>query len=244
MYVFNIYHFPEHPGKSNLKKMKNNQLFATIIFLIFCLSFSSCKKSETDNGLSEDIQNLVPDSLLQVIIDLGMPINEGITPPDIENIYKASPFELAASNRAGDYVGHLFSDLNIQFTNQDNDNLTVTVNYVNGPEVGNGLGSFISGSGNKFSVFVEQVSYIGSSRADLVQIISGTKTSSGIKDFYYALFMINNYGNPGGKWIEIGEGRIIHDSDGNSPIVASLNSSIMNPSVMSNQSIFSPIIVK
>jgi len=204
--------------------MKNNLLFVTIIFFTLCLSFSSCKKAETDDGFSEEIQNLVPDSLLQAIIDLGMPINEGKTPPTIENIYLASPFELVASNRAGDVVGKLFSDLKIEFTNQDNDQLTLTVNYVNGPEKGEGLGSFMSGSGNNFSVFVEQVSYISGYRADLVQIISGTKTSSGIKDLYYSLFMINNYDNPGEVWIANGEGRIVYDSDGLSPVIESLTS--------------------
>jgi hypothetical protein len=221
--------------------MKNSLHIIAILFLSVGLSFNSCKKAETTTGLSDDIQNLVPDSLLQTIIDMGMPINEGTTPPNIENIYQASPFELVSSNRAGDSPGKLFSDFNIQFSDQNNSDLTVKVDYVNGPESGNGLGSFVSGSGNSFSVFVKVESYISGEKADLLQIISGTTTKSGIKDFYYSIFMLNNYGNPGGIWIENGEGRIIFDSDGDSPIVESLYSFKRdNQLMMSNQSVSSP----
>ncbi len=60
--------------------------------------------------------------------------------------------------------------------------------------------------------------------AKLLQIISGTLTSEGIKDFYFLNYMIDNYGNEGGYWIENGEGRVIYDSDGISPVTDNFKS--------------------
>jgi hypothetical protein len=226
--------------------MKRNLLFiAAIFFFALTFSLSSCKKDDIKTGLSEDIQNLVPDSLLQTIKDLGMPVNEGLVPPDIENIYLASPFELVSSNIAGDTPGHVFADFRVKFSDQNNDDLTVKVSYVNGSEEGNSLGSFVSGYGNDFSVFIKMTSTSLDTEADLLLIISGTKVTEGIKDLYYAIFMLNNYGNVNDYWIDNGKGRVIYDSDGISPIVESLKSlKIDNQLMLSNQSVNSPFIKK
>lgn len=209
-------------NKKNIKK--NLVLNATILFLALMLSFSSCKKDDPETEFSEEIQNLVPDSLLQSIRDLGMPINEGLTPPNIENIYLASPLVLVSSNINGDTPGKVFLDFKVEFSDQNSDDLTVKVSYVNGSEEGTGLGSLVSGSGNDFSVFVKMTATSHESDADLLLIISGTKANAGIKDLYYSIFMLNDYGDLSGYWIENGEGRILYDYDGDSPIIESLTS--------------------
>jgi hypothetical protein len=197
--------------------------------IVLTLLFASCKKDEAkpSGELSQEIKNFVPDTLLQDIMALGMPINKGLTPPNFENIYFGSPFALVNSNISYDYEGKLFADYKVQFFDQDNENLTVKVSYVNGPEEGSGLGAFISGSGDKFSVFVQVNSTYSGTNAVMLHIISGTLTSTGIKDLYFANFMLNNYGNEYGYWIQEGEGRVIKDTDGNSPIISSLKSSIL-----------------
>jgi len=226
--------------------MKRNLLFtATLFVFALTLSLSSCKKDETETGFSEDIQNLVPDSLLQTIKEMGMPVNEGLKPPTIENIYEASPFVLVSSNIYGDTPGDIFVDFKVEFADQNNEDLTIKVSYVNGNEKGTGLGSLISGSGNDFSVFVKMTASSLESDADLLLIISGTKASTGIKNLYYSIFMLNNYDNVNDYWIENGEGRILYDSDGISPVVESLYSfNIDNQSISSNQLIVSPGINK
>jgi hypothetical protein len=91
---------------------------------------------------------------------------------------------------------------------------------------GTGKGAFISGSGNNFSVFM-QVTYTASGQsADMVEIFSGTMTSTGIKDLYDGLFMVDDHGDPGNLWIANGQGRIFYDSDGMSPFIANLSSMI------------------
>ena len=206
----------------------------TIISMLFCfLLLNACKDDEYDKGFSEDIKNIVPDSLLQQIVDLGMPIHTGFTPPNIENIFQASPFVLDTSNIATDEPGFLYTDFNVQFSEQDSIKHSLKVSFVNGPEVGNAIVAFVSGEGSNFSVFLKVNSTSGTSKAELIQIFSGTVTSKSIQNFYYAVFMLNNYGNEKGYWIENGQGRIIYDADGNSPIVESLYSIKLNNELIS-----------
>jgi hypothetical protein len=187
-----------------------------------------CKKNEESsaklegNGLTKEINNLVPEEIRNEMTALGMPINTGENPPSLENIYLASPFILKASNRPSDAIGMTFTDYKIKYYEQNNDNLTVKSDYVNGPETGTGLGSYIVGNNNTFTTFSEVSSTYQGENAKLVHVISGTLVAEGIQDLYFANFMLDNNGNPNGIWIENGEGRVIYDSDGMSEIVSSL----------------------
>lgn len=210
-----------------------NFLMAMIAVLMGVIVIPSCGKygDYFTGGLSQDIQNMIPDTILKIVTDLGMPINKGKNPPTLEGTYLASPFVLKSSNRPGDVAGRTFSDYEVKFYNQDEIDLSLTVDYINGPEQGSGLGSFVSGSGNKFSVFAQVNSTLSGHPAKIVHIISGTLTSTGISNFYFTNVMIDNYGNPGGIWMEIGQCRIIYDTDGNSPKISSPKSGFSEASV-------------
>jgi hypothetical protein len=200
--------------------MKNVRFSWLFIMAVLLVAAVSCEKDKkTSKKLSEDILNIVPDSTLDKIMDLGMTINKGLEPPLLENSYLASPFILKGSNIPSDYVGYEFSDYYFTLYDQDDDELSIKLDYSNGGETGTGLGGFMSGSGNKFSVFVEVDSEYNGYPARLIHIISGTMTEEGIKDLYFANFMLDNYGNEGGYWIENEQGRVIYDSDGMSEII-------------------------
>ncbi|MBT1687134.1 hypothetical protein [Dawidia soli] len=181
---------------------------------------SSCGSDDDDNapadGLSKDITNLVPAGLLTEMKSLGMPVHEGTTPPDLTGTFRASLLELKASNIENDpyQPGHIFEDYVVTFFDQDNEKLTIKKNYQNGPESGEGIGSFISGTGNKFSVFAEIHATSGGDEARLILVTSGTMTDTGIQDLYYSLFMLDNGDNTSGYWIDDGSGRISADEDG------------------------------
>lgn len=194
--------------------------FLALVLMLGLLSVG-CKKDKKDdngkvedNGLTQEINNLIPDSIITKMVDLGMPINRGGTPPALNGNYYASPFVLKASNVPGDSPGYTFSDYSLTLFEQNNDDLTVKLSYVNGPESGTGIGGFVVGSGNNFTVFAEVNSTYISYNAKMVHVISGTLTATGIEDLYFANFMLDNFDNPGGIWIGEGEGRIIYDSDG------------------------------
>jgi hypothetical protein len=192
-----------------------------MILSVLCLGLVSCNKDdkEKDDELSKDIKNFVSDETLNQIIDMGMIINKGVDPPDLEGEYLASPYELIGTTVEDDYsLGTVFADYYFRLYDQDDDNLSIKLDYYNGGEQGSGLGGFISGKGDKFSVFVEVNSEYSGYEATLLHVISGTMTEDGIKDFYFTNYMLDNNGNEGNVWIEEETGRVLKDSDANTPI--------------------------
>jgi len=164
-----------------------------------------------DEGLTPDVHNIIPDDILENFKDLGIEINGGNNPPNIEGIYFVSPDILVKSNFSDGFSpGYKFADMLITFSEQDNTKLTVVCDYINGPQIGSGLGSFVTGNGNKFSVFTEVTGTMSSYPFKSVEIYSGEITSSGIKNFYSALMITEEA--PG--TIKRGQGRLIYDSDG------------------------------
>lgn len=191
-----------------------------ITFLFSCKKDQEPQSKVDANGLTKDINDLVPDSILTIMQSLGLPIHGGETPPDIENTFFVTPFILKNSNIPDDFPGMSFADMSITFSEQDNDALRVKVDYINGPESGNGIGSFIVGQENKFSVFTQIDVMISGYPAKAVYVYSGEIGDCGIENFYVSNFMIDNFGNPGFVFIQNGEGRVIYDQDGFSEITS------------------------
>ena len=207
--------------------MKNIKAQLFVFASVICF-FNSCMVAEHDvvpqceiqaNGLSRAINDLVPEAILAKIVDLGMPINTGGVPPKIDgNTYKGTPMILKATNIVGESTGRQIKDLFITFSQQDNSNLTVKLDFTTGTESGTGLGSYMAGNGDKFTIFsqvdVEDVKQVAGIKSKTVFVISGTWTPTGIKDFHNAVFMLDDKDDPNGVWIEVGEGRLFYDRDG------------------------------
>ncbi|MBN2663864.1 MAG: hypothetical protein JXR68_09465 [Bacteroidales bacterium] len=194
--------------------MKKNR-FIALALLSFLFVISSCTKKVDEYGLTKEINNIIPDEILTSMLDMGMPLNGGNEPPEIIGTYFVSPFILDSSNVPDDVSGKLFADFVVTFYDFNPRKLTVKIDYDNGIETGTGVGSFIVGEGNKFSVFCEiKATQLVLFKAEATMIFTGTLTDNGIEDFWYANFMVDNHGNEQGLWIENGEGRIIYDSDG------------------------------
>jgi len=178
------------------------------------------------NGLTADINNLIPQAYIDELVRLGMPINGGVNPPNVNFIFNVTPFVLKSTNIPDDYsIGYQFWDKRIQFSQQDNSKLTLKVEFVSsgGQEVTTSIGSFIVGSGNNFTVF-SKLTAVGSNGKDVitVQIFSGTVETNSVKNLYNGLLMVDNGGNT--DKIENGQARIIYDSDGTSEKVSTFKS--------------------
>jgi len=114
-----------------------------------------------------------------------------------------------------DDIGRAFSSAFLTFSDQDNEALTL--NLLRSADVGNeaeGAGSFISGSGNNFTVFfrtdvVEPSGHI----YEATETYSGTVTPIGIIDLEVAFFVIDDGGDPAGDIIPVDTGRLLSDSD-------------------------------
>jgi len=203
-----------------------------IFLFVFGIFFAACEEEEKsdsnddkkveENGLTEEINNFLPDSIITEMEDLGMILNTGGSPSDVTGTYEVTPFILDSSNISSDYSGMAFADLRFKLYDQNNEDLTIKVDYVNGPEEGSGLGSFIVGEGNEFTVVSEVTTVAYSDTAVAAMVFSGELQDDGINEFYYANFMIENNGSS--YFIKNGQGRVIYDSDGFSDKVSSLKS--------------------
>jgi hypothetical protein len=207
--------------------MKSKLFILLIAFGLFMMT--ACEEEDKDdnnndkveaNGFTQEINEFLPDSIIDEMESLGMQLNTGGNPPDVEKIYEVTPFVLDSSNVPSDYSGMTFADLRFKFYDQNNEDLTIKLDYINGPEEGSGLGSFIVGDNNMFTVVSEVTTVAYSDTAVAAMLFSGEITDDGIKDFYYANFMIENNGSS--YFIENGQGRVIYDSDGFSEEVSSL----------------------
>jgi hypothetical protein len=168
-------------------------------------------------GLSEDINNLIPDNILEAIGDIGIEINGGKNPPNIEGTYFVDTL-LLVKTTAGDIAEQW--NKYVTFYGQDNTTLTINADYTMqvdnsaGPMSSKGPGSYIVGEGNKFTVIVDGTREQGGFIAKTVEIFSGEISDAGIINYHWAVMMVDNSGNPLGVWIQNSTGYTKKDGDG------------------------------
>ncbi|MFW5700144.1 MAG: hypothetical protein ACOCWM_00505 [Cyclobacteriaceae bacterium] len=206
--------------------MKKHIVFIAIIIVGF---FFSCSKEESEepapqvneDGLTQEITDLIPQSIIDEMKSLGMPIYGGNNPPGVEMTYVLSPFVLVESNRPDDFSpGSIFADIEVKIYDQNNKDLLTKLEYTTGTESGIGLNSFIVGNSNNFSVFSEVKLTKNSKNAQAVYVFSGTldKENQVVRNAYAANFMLDNNGDDA-FFIKDGEGRVFKDDDEESSII-------------------------
>lgn len=170
---------------------------------------------------------------LRTLQDLGLPINEGMDPPDITGTYLCDSLELLDSNIAGDIFGTPYADMEIQFYSQSGNGEVLVTYDQSGFETGTGMGAFISGSGNDFTVFA-QISGTSGSGIDFedAMVFSGTMTPSGISNFTYGLLLTSKSYDPYNDLIEVGDARVFEEYDGLAAfgsLITSIHPSMQKP---------------
>ncbi|MDR1153952.1 MAG: DUF5018 domain-containing protein [Bacteroidales bacterium] len=176
---------------------------------------------DPETGLTEEIQDLVPQEIIQTMRDLGLPVYGGNTPPLIEGTYKLQPVVLIGTNIAYDVIGKEYAPAYLTFSEQNNGNLTLKADQTQGGSVATGTGAFIVGEGNRFSVFIYFINTSAGITFKSVEVCSGTVSPAGIIDCKLATFMVDDGGDPENDLIENGDGRVFWDSDGLSERVES-----------------------
>ncbi|MDR2231604.1 MAG: hypothetical protein LBE56_00610 [Tannerella sp.] len=190
-----------------------NSHYAELVF--YPSSAGNYKLPYVDDGLTDEIHNIIPDEILEKFKGLDIVINGGNNPPNITGSYFISPLIITKTNFNGSTsLGRMNMDLT--FSEQNNTNLTVKVDYTkryldSGTFLGgDGLGAFITGEGNKFSVFFEANGTSRGGPYKSVEIMSGEITSEGIKNWQRAYIMTQE----SSATIKVGQGRLNIDSDG------------------------------
>ncbi|MBS1588116.1 MAG: hypothetical protein JST52_00735 [Bacteroidetes bacterium] len=197
-----------------MKKILN--LFALSAIAIV-VTMGSCKKKEsTDNGLSSDINNIISQDIINDLQGRGMIINKGNTPPSISGVFLVSPFTLQ-NTYDGDLwtVGKVISDYKYRFYDQSGTNIKMDYKGVAVADNAVGMGSFLSGSDTKFTLFAQSTGNASGINYKNVSIISGEFTASGIKNFQYAFVLTQKDGDEANAVLmPVGKSRIWRDGDG------------------------------
>lgn len=199
-------------------KKRNAFLFVLTLFLGGLLF--SCSDDENDNLLDENgftrkINEFIPQDILNELETLGFNLYPGANPPAINGTFVSSPHVLYASNSSSDDIGKTYTDKTFKFANQNNDNLTVTVTITQGSNIGTGIGGYLVGDNNKFTVFVE-INFEDKEEGEkytAAQIITGEMTDAGIKGLMSAFVMLDDNGDPTDSLAPVGRIRIIKDND-------------------------------
>ncbi len=184
-----------------------------ISLLILTLLLGACCKdhSEIIPG-----QNFIPDDVLDAIRANGQIIYDGYNPPALKDKFLMSPSVLVSSNFDDVFApGHQFVDAIIEFSNFNPNDLTIKVTIEEGTTQGEGIGSFISGVGNNFTVYVKLDTEDATGHKIVhADVFSGTLETGGIRNLQRSVFMIEDNGDPNNDYIEIGQGRLAEDEDG------------------------------
>ncbi|HZW76688.1 MAG TPA: hypothetical protein VFF21_00120, partial [Flavobacteriaceae bacterium] len=156
------------------------------LFVMSAALLTSCSKDDkpADNeqfdGSMDSVSNFLGEELLAALVDLGFNVNAGNRPPSVEGHFEISPCVLESSNVPGDWPGYTFDDYRIKFSNQDGLKVDYDGKHVNVSQSDVGDGSFISGDGNKFTVYLITATESDTYRADTAIVISGKIENDGI----------------------------------------------------------------
>ena len=197
-----------------------NKIKLSIILCGLTLLFMACSKSSdsSDNSQeSKSIDDIIPPTLLTNLKN-RMNIYEGDTPPSIDGCYLISPAILVSSTLSKDKIGDEFADDYIKFTNQNSNN-SITYNSIQeGGDTSSSNSVSIRGTGNYFTAYFTAYnnSHNDSDNATATSttatVISGEKTSSGIKNIKYAFLMISK-DDPDSILVPINTIRVFTDGD-------------------------------
>ncbi len=170
--------------------MKKLFYYAIVIILPI---ISSCTKDKLKNdykksGFNSPSEFLDNPDIQKVIKESGLTIYEGTNPPQIEGEYRTDECNVvAASQNLSQLVG-LPLGSTFKFSNQTSDLIEVSETGDNG-EYAQGMGAFITGNGNNFTLWIEAHQ---SSGADVVALQSGSILDNGDIDVDNVTLYTNN----------------------------------------------------
>ncbi len=191
-------------------------LFATGGLLAVVLLTGACKKNETvdlSKGFSVKVQEIVPQKIMDDLRAKGLVINEGQQPATLEGIYVISPNTLKASTQTSDVAGTTYTTQRVRLYNQNSTDQSIKLDWKESVSGGNGIGGYVAGNGNLFTVFTESNDTYGATTTyKTLRVYSGELTSAGIKNLQWA-FYVKEKNDPGNQVLPVGTTRVFSDGD-------------------------------
>jgi hypothetical protein len=211
--------------------MKKSFIYASLVLAMAITLFTACGSDgdgdDKGSGTKDARISQVIPAKYRTLLEKYIPIYDGVNPPNVEGIYLKSPNILVFDSENDYEAGRKFVDMYYQLSGQNMTNNTINDKEVaaDGNTDASGSGAFISGSDNNFTIFFNQVGTSQGVYTKKALIISGTKTSTGIKNFHTAWVMIEKGDDPDDKIVSAGAYRVFKDGDGEASKVNSLPSS-------------------
>ncbi len=210
-------------GKEIPMKLKEELTFAPGSKLLYNVKVVGDELVVTSGSFGYDkrLDDVVPPEIREKMGEY-IPIYTGVNPPNIEGAYYIKPFTTVYcedENEGGFSPGFVISDYVLRFFDQnDIDN---TINFAerssSAQSYSEGTGSFISGYGNYFTVYlsVDGVSNYQdySVTTKMATVISGIKDENGIRDLNYAFVLVDKSDDPEHHIMNVGFFRVFNDGD-------------------------------
>ena len=143
-----------------------------------------------------------------------MPIYTGSTPPTIDGTFTSHPHVSVYTSDGYTFKGDL-ADQIMNFSGQNKSKNTLNYQYRQGGSINDKTEMIVMGEGDKFTIFaVMNGSYTSfNATYKVAEIVSGTMTADGIKDFFSGSLMIEK-NDPDNQLMKVGTYRIFKDGDG------------------------------
>ena len=176
-----------------MKKLTFLLLASTLLMLAACRKEKiETPPVEETKEFSNEIYSIIPEAYIDSIKAKGMVLHPGNNPPELAGIFHISPVTLFATTGPSDPwpQGYVINDYKYRFYEYSSGQLKVDYKQIDGgDDEAFGLGAYVSGSGNKFTVFAQLVGSGNGIAYKQAAVISGEITAGGIKDFKYAFVL-------------------------------------------------------
>lgn len=162
----------------------------------------------------QSILSEIKSETIQRLKEGGMAIHEGNNPPNIEGIYLSSPHILMQPYPGDSHPkGHIWPDYRYRISIQKNGH--AILDYKASDANGSGIGVYITGNGNKFTLYARVFGQEKGVRKSDITVISGEVTPEGIKNFTSSYVLTWKQGDTSNTILmPVGAHRVSGDKDG------------------------------
>jgi hypothetical protein len=198
------------------------KILTKLCFVI--LVVTSCKKENHNksNALANTypiaLNTIITPAIIATLQSHGTVIYNGLTPPVINGIYLLSPAYCTFDNSGENAAGVTFDDYKLQFSNENTSAFTISLDF---KDVGTGTdtgsdatATYISGTGNSFTVFSQSTGITTGVSNVRLNIISGILESGYIKNFQWSTYLVSKGADPNSVLEPLGSTMIFNDEDG------------------------------
>ncbi len=226
MYKTDKMQFNTSEGKLTIESIENGTIKGTFKFIAtqstgekvtitegeFYLPLQAISAGENTSDVAIEIKKIASDEMIAQIKNNRMEIHEGNRPPSIEGIYLSSPHILMVPHVRDHYSqGHRWPDYKFRFYNQQNGKISLDFKASNAQGIGQG--AYVTGSGNRFTIYAQTYAKERGVANNLSCIYSGEITPKGIVNYKIAYILTWKENDPNNMLMPVGAFRISGDSD-------------------------------